>query len=206
MYVKTNRLYRNNVKEAKKAFNVKVIEQSSNKCKAAWSIINLHRPKRPKVTCSASPDDFNSFFLDSVDEIVAGLPSVNFSPLTDVQGPGLQNWNEVTQEEICQIVKNLKNSKSPDIYGISSNVLKFVINDIASPLSSAINTCLREGVFPDNLKIARTVPVFKKVNAEEIKNYRPISVLPVLSKVIETAIKNLLLRTSCAPTLSQTSY
>ncbi len=121
---------------------------------------------------------------------MARLPSVSFGPLTDVQDQGLHNWNEVTQKEICQIVKNLKNSKSPDIYGISCNTLKFVINDIASPLSSAINNCLKQGVFPDSLKIARTVPVYKKGSADDIKNYRPISVLPVLSKVVETAIKN----------------
>lgn len=190
LYLKTNRLYRNNVKEAKKAFNVNVIERSSNKCKAAWSIINQHRPKRPKVSCPASPDDFNSFFLDSVKEIVDGLPSANFSVLSDVRGPGLQNWKEVTPEEVCKIVNNLKNSNSPDIYGVSCNVLKFVINEIASPLSSAINCCLRDGVFPNSLKIGRTVPVYKKGNAEEITNYRPISILPVLSKVIETTVKN----------------
>lgn len=89
-----------------------------------------------------------------------------------------------------KIVHNLKNSHSPDTYGFSSHLLKTIIGYIAEPLAFLINQCLNSGVFPDELKKARTVPVFKKGNPDSPENFRPISILPVLSKVFEVVIKH----------------
>lgn len=195
-YIRANKLYRSKVSEAKKAYNVTKIEQSPNTCKAAWEVINKARPLKPKVGCTASPDSFNEFFINTVEEIVNELPMVAQDPLNitvrtnDYEPrPTLNQWKEVLPTEVIKIVKNFKASSSPDIYGVSCKILKAVIDDIAAPFCVAINTCLREGVFPDSLKIARTVPIHKKGNIEELANYRPISVLPIMSKVLETVVK-----------------
>lgn len=66
---------------------------------------------------------------------------------------------------------------------------KGVISAIASPFSLVINNCLKLVVFPDSLKIARTIFIFKKGNAEDMRNHILISIRPVMSKVIETASK-----------------
>ena len=51
-----------------------------------------------------------------------------------------------------------------------------------------INQSLTSGIFPNSLKIAKVIPIFKKENSKLITNYRPISVLPVISKIFEYVI------------------
>ena len=58
------------------------------------------------------------------------------------------------------------------------------------PLSLIINQMLESGIFPDDLKIAKIIPLYKKGNINSITNYRPISLLPTLSNVFERVIFN----------------
>ena len=73
---------------------------------------------------------------------------------------------------------------------ISSIFLKRITTSIIKPLTIVINQVFNNGVFPDKLKIAKAVPIFKKGDSTLINNYRPISLLPVISKVIEKIIYN----------------
>ena len=61
-------------------------------------------------------------------------------------------------------------------------------NAISKSITLIINQSLRTGIFPDKLKIVKVIPIFKKDSKKLIKNYRPISVLPVISKIFEMAI------------------
>ena len=72
--------------------------------------------------------------------------------------------------------------------GISSELLKLISNDIADSITLIINQSLKSGIFPKHLKIAKVTPIYKKDDKKIITNYRPISVLPVVSKVFETVI------------------
>ena len=54
-----------------------------------------------------------------------------------------------------------------------------------NPISVLVNISLRSGIFPDIYKIAKVVPIYKSKNKEDIGNYRPISLLPTLSKILE---------------------
>ena len=58
------------------------------------------------------------------------------------------------------------------------------------PLLHIFNQSLQSGIFPDNLKIARVTPLFKKGSNSELVNYRPISVLPCFSKILEKIMCN----------------
>ena len=72
--------------------------------------------------------------------------------------------------------------------GISSALLKIIINEITPSLTLIINQCLTTGIFPDKLKIGEIIPVYKEGNNKLIDNYRPISLLPTISRIFETAI------------------
>lgn len=66
--------------------------------------------------------------------------------------------------------------------------IKYVADVLSAPLAYIINLSFSTGIFPDKLKIARVCPIFKGGNPKHMTNYRPISVLPVLSKVYESTL------------------
>ena len=80
----------------------------------------------------------------------------------------------------------MSHSKGYD--GLSAEHLKLINKDISKCLTLIINQSLNSGIFPDKLKIAKVTPIFKKGDKQIITNYRPISVLPVISKSFETVI------------------
>ena len=67
----------------------------------------------------------------------------------------------------------------------SSKFIKQITPSIITPLTLVINQILNTGIFPDKLNIAKVVPIFKKGDHTLMNNYRPMSLLPVISKVIE---------------------
>ena len=64
-------------------------------------------------------------------------------------------------------------------------VIKFVIGCIVKPLTYICNLSLNTGIFPDRLKIAKVIPLYKSGEIHEVSNYRPVSILPQLSKILE---------------------
>ena len=67
-------------------------------------------------------------------------------------------------------------------------LLKSVKHDILTPLLHICNLSLEHGKFPDKLKIAKVVPIFKKGDKQLFDNYRPVSILPAFSKIIEKLV------------------
>ena len=61
-------------------------------------------------------------------------------------------------------------------------------HEIYECLTLIINQSITTGIFPENLKIAKVVPIYKKDDQSQIKNYRPISVLPMIAKIFENAM------------------
>lgn len=195
-YLQAKRLYRKDVEEAKKKSNDRFIAGAHNPCKAAWDLINENRKKITSPLNLCSPDDFNNYFIEIVENTVNAIPDVNVDPAAAVTNDNrctMINWKELQHKEVIKIIKSFKPSDSQDIYGMSINLLKKIMYEIARPLTVVINKCLTAGVFPDFLKLARTVPVYKKGDPGKVENFRPISIIPVFAKVIETAMKNQIL-------------
>lgn len=96
----------------------------------------------------------------------------------------------VDKQEIEKIVNNLDDKKAFGYDNIHPKLLKISKDFIVEPLTYIINKSLMEGIFPDNLKIAKVVPIFKSGDKFLSGNYRPISLLPVLSKIFERVMYN----------------
>ena len=84
----------------------------------------------------------------------------------------------------------MKNDTSPGFDGIPVSVVKKVNNIISKPLCAIFNLSLSTGIVPEKLKIAKVIPVFKKGAKYNVSNYRPISVLPIFSKILEKCMYN----------------
>ena len=89
--------------------------------------------------------------------------------------------------EIYSIIKNLNLSQS-DKNEFPAKLFKLIAFELSSRISNLINTCMTTGKYPDLLKIARVIPIFKKGSPSEPQNYRPISILPNLNKIIEKVL------------------
>ena len=98
------------------------------------------------------------------------------------------NFTAVDENDIRKIPDKLDNKKSCGIDGISNIIMKSIINILIKPITIIINQMLETGVFPDKLKVAKVIPLFKKGDPTRLTNYRPISLLPSLSKIFETVI------------------
>ena len=84
----------------------------------------------------------------------------------------------------------LKTNKSPSYDEISANVIINCFSELNDPLKYLFEKSIEKGVFPDALKIARVTPLFKGGDPSNIINYRPISVRPCLSNILERIMYN----------------
>ena len=96
----------------------------------------------------------------------------------------------VKPDDINKIIDKLKSKTSTGIDGISNKILKGIKSAIIEPLTLIINQIFTTGIFPHRLKQAKVIPLYKKDDNFLLKNYRPISILPTISKVAERIMFN----------------
>ena len=96
----------------------------------------------------------------------------------------------VTEEEIIKLVNNSKHKKSKDHDDIDMCLVKKIIPHLVTPLEHIFNTSLQKGVFPEGMKLARVIPLFKNGDMNDFTNYRPISLLSQFSKILEKIFHN----------------
>ena len=100
------------------------------------------------------------------------------------------SFNEVTEDEVYNILKSLNPKKSVGVDTVPPYVVKSAAEVLRTPFTKLINLSIRESVFPSNAKIAAVLPFFKSADRLLKKNYRPVSILTTFSKVFETVLKN----------------
>lgn len=192
------------VVEAKREFYSKAIENSSNKSKASWKIINQFRGKmsnaplqRIKLQNSDKyifeeaevASEFNKFFVSVGEETVKPLANtVSNETFPADRVPYSMFLLPTNRKEISNIIHSLKPKHSVGYDQIPIIIIKQCCDPIVEVLVDIINCMLDQGVFPDSLKIAKVIPIFKKGRRTDMNNYRPISILPALSKVFERVI------------------
>ena len=130
---------------------------------------------------------FNTYFI-SVGRSLAKNIRSDTNPILYVKRiesslhiPGIQSG------EVLTIISAITNSAS-GYDELPASILKQCINIYIEPLTHLINMSIYQGTFPESLKIARVIPIFKGENEQLVHNYRPISVLPFYSKIFENIV------------------
>lgn len=171
--------------------------QTGKNIREQWKIVKSVLNENPNSNQLPNCDnkevlayDFNKHFSEvfkSSDAII------NFSK---IKLPSLQNsmfFEEISEDEISNIILSLKNKKSTGIDEINKDILKILFKRNSNFLTTLINLSFEKGIFFSDLKTSVVVPVFKKGSVNDLGNYRPISLLSVFSKVIEKLMKSRLL-------------
>ena len=99
-----------------------------------------------------------------------------------------------TEDQVYDLIMQLDNQKSSGTDNISGRMLKATIDTTVSTITKLFNMSIRTGTFPSCWKTARVVPIPKKGCRTNPANYRPISILPILSKVLERILHNLIFK------------
>ena len=136
-------------------------------------------------------NSFNNYFTSIGSEIADSVPFIDADPnvnLPEIEENITFDIGYTSPNHVLDIIKSLPQKNSVDLTGISSKLLKFVAYQVSSPLSHIFSLSLEQGIFPDKLKICRTVPIHKAGDTNNIDNYRPISLVSTISKILEKMV------------------
>ena len=139
-------------------------------------------------------EEFVTFFKEKIEKLEANInKNPNIDPLSELKKK-MKHSNlkfslkTVKEKEVLKLLKALKRKKSYGPDGITSEILKLGAEVLVVPLTWIINTSITTGEFPEEWKIAKIIPLFKKGNRRTMKNYRPVSLLSVAGMILEKII------------------
>ena len=193
----------NCIKVEKKRYYQNLLNKYKNNSKKTWSVLNELLGRRAganegailEVNGEETEDgeviarEFNKYFSTVTDDIVSSIhPSIH-SYRHYLLGNYQTSFelSPMSSSEIELIIKNL-NDTDGGYQKIPTKVFKIFSSIISEPLSIIFNICIADGYFPNSLKISKIVPIYKSKSKLLVENYRPISLLPIISKFFEKYI------------------
>lgn len=210
------------LKKVKTSYDKNELEKAGTNSKLVWECIKKvtytakqhESPSGLLQACSsqlASTNSANEFFVnigkklaEKVKRNSSSFPS-NTSTLTNTLNSFV--LLDTDEEEVYSIIMSLKNDSAAGWDRISNKILKEFKHILVPPLTYIYQKCLSDGIFPKCLKKSVVVPVHKSGSKDQITNYRPISILPSTSKILEKIInKRLVQYLEKHSILSKTQY
>ena len=195
------------IHESKKSFYTKSIYNNKNNPKIMWKHLrNLSNKSTnyqtnfivdnqgdPITNPGLAAETFNEFFLDvfksapKIDGHINKPTQNKIKQFIQSKLPNDVNFNIplISEQFVLKQLQALDITKSTGVDNIGARFLKIGFSAIAKPLTKIFNLSLKQGTFPQTFKIAKITPIHKKGDKNDKHNYRPISILPVLSKIME---------------------
>ncbi len=181
--------YKQNTRETWKLLRELISKQKNKNTLTNSFIINGENETDPiKIA-----NEFCDYFSEVGNELSKKIPKPKQTFLEYLCKSGPHNSSSIflyptSCEEINDVIASMKNKRSLDNNNISSWLLKQIKCDILAPLYILINKSMETGVVPDCLKVAKVIPIHKAKDKALFSNYRPISILPIISKVLEKIV------------------
>ena len=196
------RFFRFSLRKSKKNYYSPYFLEHQSNVKKTWdgirNLINVSKKKNlsptkliykneEKVTNVDMAESLNDFFVNIGSSVEAKIPKSQRHFSSFLGSPNNKSifLKPCTAIEVLEIINSLKSSKSCGPNSISTNLLIEFANFLIYPLVSIINLSLKQGIFPSLNKEADVCPIHKKNEKYKCENYRPISLLPNISKIFE---------------------
>ena len=213
-YKKTRNKVQHMIKDKKKNFVIGKLNDNIGKPKELWeSLKSLGLPSKGSSSATiclekdgilsfdpkTHAEIFKDFYSNLAYNLVKKLPTPQINiekqqSIITTKNLNLRGKNfsfaPVAPDTILKLLKQLNPAKSAGIDSLTGKFLKEGAPVLASPIADLVNLSISLSVFPDDCKIAKLKPLYKKEAKTKPKNYRPISLLPLLSKIIERRIHN----------------
>ena len=206
------KIYRNKLhyllRAAERRHYQNLLYEHKSNVKKSWQILKMVINKKKtspvctKFKCNDGiindkneiSDKFNKFFVNVGASLAAAIAPSNNNPLEYMKNDTSITFQNtpVTEREMENILMHLKDSSS-GWDELRPNVMKTIKKSIIFPIMYITNLSFQTGVFPRELKIANVVPILKAGDEMVFTNYRPVSVLPVFSKILERLMYNRLI-------------
>jgi hypothetical protein len=177
--------------------------------KCTWSILNevLNRKKVSNNLPSSFKIDnqdisksnpaeianrFCNYFSNIGSNLAKKIPASSSSYKSFLVGSHMNSFflESVSELELIEIAKSLRSGTAAGWDEIPMWAVKDTFNFISKPLTHIVNLSIQTGIVPDQMKIARVIPLFKSGVNNIFSNYRPVSVLPIFSKFLEKIVHN----------------
>lgn len=209
-YKNINQEISQKIKTDKKTYYDDEFEKNLHNPRHTWGLINNIIYNKPKNNSSTAPkkivykdvvnetpiavsNALNDFFGNIGSDLASDSGSTDDPVFVSNNNTPLSTFKPVTISEIKNIINSLNSSSASGSDDISVKILKMSIDTISPILCKLINQSFNTGVFPDLLKLAKVIPIYKSGKKTDPGNYRPISILSNLSKIYELCIKMRLL-------------
>ena len=170
----------------------KTINKVLNKCKTSAPLNSVTLNGRKYVRPDEIAEAFNEHFVTIGPKLASKIEApTDADPMAYVRNVVKDKrlpkflFKHVEVSYVKQEINKLKTSKSPGPDKIPIKILKDAVEIVSGPLTKIFNRSLDTGVFPDLWKLARVAPIFKAGQKSELTNYRPISVVSILSRLLE---------------------
>lgn len=196
-YKALKKTYESSIKrERAKVINIKLSEQDPKKL---WRNIRevthtskQRGPTKINIANTAerdTPEVIAEYFKNIPSMTANNIPPTNEDALKyNMQVPSRFEFKPVTDYDIIKLLKNLAPKASYGHDGVSSRLIKELRVELALPLKIIINKIIKNSLFPSTWKTAKVIPLHKKGSKSDIGNYRPISLLPAMSKIAEKVV------------------
>ena len=195
------------LRRAEKTYYDELLSPNNSNIKKTWGTLNVIIKKKFESAVplfefnldnkiykekKAVANGFNNFFVNVGPKLAKNIEETEGSIFDYMNNPlkGSFFLESVTIHEVLKIVNASPNKTSMDHSGINFALLKECISFIVKPVCHIANSSFEMGIFPERMKIAKVIPIFKSGKKDFFTNYRPVSLLPQCSKILEKLFNN----------------